>query len=56
MSENYKKYIEEPRKLIETRNIAFRAALEGFISWEEFHEIEELVKKTLKEKYGYKVW
>ena len=54
-AENYRKYIEEPRKLIEGRNAALELAVKGLIAWKEFFRIEEYVRKKLEEEYGYKL-
>jgi len=54
-AENYRKYIEEPRKLIEARNAALELAMKGLIIWKEFFRIEEYVRKKLEEEYGYKL-
>jgi len=55
-TENYRKYIEEPRKLIERRNEALRLAKQGLIAWEEFFRIDEYVRNKLEEEYGYQLW
>ena len=54
MLENYRKYIEEPRKLIERYNEALRLAKEGLITRKEFFKIEQYIKKKLEGKYGYR--
>ena len=48
---NYKKYIKEPKELIDFLNGALLLAKEGLISWDKYLELRKQVMKKLKEEY-----
>jgi len=50
-SKNYKKYIKEPKELIDFLNGALLLAKEGLISWDKYLELRKQVMKKLKEEY-----